>query len=380
MQDIPQSSPPRYREDGLFRTRLAGCDARLSEAFSVLRNLATANRSCHASSKELYGQRLAVSEQEAEGSWELISLRDEIYMIVSDCHYAERRSEIVVPEGFVEFHFNLSGPVTVEFSGAGNVEILIPNLTVVFQGDDICYSVSCGPGKVRSVSFYISREYFWNFIEAALGTSNAINPVLNAVGNTEVLCHQMPLCPGAVLAVEQLFQNPYQGHRRLLYAEAKAIEILCASVDIWKVFLGNQGPAEAFSARDIRLIEKAKNLMLEDISRVPTILELARKVGTNTSKLKRGFKFLYGTTIFDFGHAYRMRQALNLLVSDRISVNEVASAVGYQHQTSFTASFRQYFGFSPKDARRMTSSNLNGERATEKGSVALIANNDNGVC
>ena len=205
----------------------------------------------------------------------------------------------------------------------------------------------------RQVGLYISREYFHNFLKASVGIDSSLWRQLQALRNEQVFCHQMPVSPEALTAVKQLLENPYEGYRRLFFAQAKAYEVLCASLDLWQAYLDSHHSAEVFSSRDLRLIEKARDLLVSDLRHMMTIPELARAVGTNTSKLKRGFKFLYGMTVFECGHRARMTRALELLGNERLSVNEVAFAVGYQHQTSFTASFREYFGFAPKDARRM---------------------------
>jgi AraC-like DNA-binding protein len=150
----------------------------------------------------------------------------------------------------------------------------------------------------------------------------------------------------------------------MLYLEGKCTEILCACIEMWLAHLNADKPGETLSARDLRLIEKAREMIVEDLRHAPTIPELARVVGTNASKLKRGFKFLYGMTIFDYGHRCRMNHALHLLVDERQPVGQVALAVGYQHQTSFTAAFRDYFGFAPKDARRLASPIAQGSSVT----------------
>jgi AraC-like DNA-binding protein len=46
-----------------------------------------------------------------------------------------------------------------------------------------------------------------------------------------------------------------------------------------------------------------------------------------------------------------MQTALELLRCRHMSVNQVAFAVGYRHQTSFTSAFFDYFGFLPSKAR-----------------------------
>ena len=82
-----------------------------------------------------------------------------------------------------------------------------------------------------------------------------------------------------------------------------------------------------------------------------TTSTLARRVGMSESKLKRAFKERFGTTVFEYGLECRMRHALELLRADSVSICQVAESVGYQHQTSFTAAFRDHFGFLPSEAR-----------------------------
>ncbi len=338
--------------EGLFRTRLAGCFARTTEAFNALRGN---NALGCGLGTGLYGGRLPVSQDPSEGEWELVSIRDEIYVNQSRCHYAQARTECVLPEDFVEFHFMVTGSTSVELSENGQIAIGSPNLTIVRQGADAHYTVACGPGPWRSVSVHIPKASFRRFVLAAVGADSPILALLDDVDHQQIAVHQMPLGVDALNAVEQLMSNPYEGYRRLLYTEAKVYEILCASIDLWHTNIGNQHTVECFSTRDLRLIERAKELLLQKPNQMPTIPQLARAVGTNTSKLKRGFKFLYGVTVFEMGHRFRMSHALKLLIEDKLSVSEVAAAVGYQHQTSFTAAFRDCYGMAPKDARRMSS-------------------------
>jgi AraC-like DNA-binding protein len=69
------------------------------------------------------------------------------------------------------------------------------------------------------------------------------------------------------------------------------------------------------------------------------------------SKLQRAFKDHYGMTVFDYGRECRLRRALDLLRMGSVSICQVADLVGYQHQTSFTAAFRDHFGFLPSEAK-----------------------------
>lgn len=349
---------------GLFRTRLAGCSAPTREAFAALRDSrwhmpaqGPAGRAQHL----LYGGRIPVSDDPAEGSWEMLRLRDGIFVNTSDCHYRHERRETVRAERFVELHFVLAGTTQLQLASqphtARGITIGQPCLSIVQQHEGAQYTVACGRGAWRSVGLHVERAWFEDFVRACVPHDSpllqALHPQDDLPGG--VACLQMPLGMGVLQNVEQLLANPYEGHRRLVYAGAKVHEILCATLDLWEKHAAHDDAANQFTARDLRRVAQAHTLLLADPSQVPTIAQLAAAVGTNTSKLKRGFKHLYGTTIFECGHRFRMQHALQLLAEERLPVSDVALAVGYRYQTSFTVSFRAFFGVAPRDARRMVS-------------------------
>ncbi|MEM6437389.1 MAG: helix-turn-helix transcriptional regulator, partial [Cyanobacteria bacterium P01_D01_bin.115] len=64
--------------------------------------------------------------------------------------------------------------------------------------------------------------------------------------------------------------------------------------------------------------------------------------------LKRGFKEVFGSTVFDYLRDRRMEKARQLLLDGQLKVATVARVVGYHSPTSFNAAFKQSYGVSPK--------------------------------
>ena len=100
------------------------------------------------------------------------------------------------------------------------------------------------------------------------------------------------------------------------------------------------------------MFNRAREVLASDFSESQTIPRLARTLGTNATKLKSGFRLLYGTTIFAYRNRHRMDRAMELLVEGQIPIAAVAHAVGFRHQASFTSAFRGHFGLTPKQARQ----------------------------
>jgi AraC-like DNA-binding protein len=160
---------------------------------------------------------------------------------------------------------------------------------------------------------------------------------------------QLPLDAQMLELATKLVDNPYPGALGLLYTEAVALELLCVAVASFVSF--TNCPGDRYSERELRCLHAARELLLEQMTPVPTTRSVARRVGLNETTLKRGFRVIFGETIFDFSLRCRMQHALGLLRDQHQPVARVAEAVGYGHQTSFATAFRRHFGVRPRDVR-----------------------------
>ncbi len=106
----------------------------------------------------------------------------------------------------------------------------------------------------------------------------------------------------------------------------------------------------SISLRERKQLEAAKELLLVDLSSPPTIAELALGVGLNQCKLKKGYKILFGSSIYAHFQYERMKQAKQLLKNN--NVTETAVTLGYSNISHFSSAFRKQFGVLPREARR----------------------------
>src|SRR5690606_29523976 len=103
---------------------------------------------------------------------------------------------------------------------------------------------------------------------------------------------------------------------------------------------------------DADLMHYAKSLIEENIRTPYSLMELSRTVGLNDFKLKKGFKKLFGTTVFGYLSELRMQYAWKLLLEDKRAVKEVADEVGYKNPHHFSAAFKKHFGMLPSELNR----------------------------
>lgn len=158
----------------------------------------------------------------------------------------------------------------------------------------------------------------------------------------------VPLSTAARAAVEQVVRCPFRGAMQALALEARFNDLLLE-------FLRALGGAEADRAvvgcrlrSDLERIHSADRMLAECLDQPPTLAGLAKAVGLGESTLKRGFKQVFGTTVFERLRRRRMEEARALLESGACTVLEAALRVGYSNPSHFAAAFRRQFGANPK--------------------------------
>ena len=110
-------------------------------------------------------------------------------------------------------------------------------------------------------------------------------------------------------------------------------------------------PAEYESAQ-VEIIHSVHAYLLEHICERTTIEQLSRLFAMNPTTLKSLFKAVYGDSIASHTKAHRMEAAARLLTNTSLSLNEVASAIGYESQSRFSAAFRETYGKLPSEYRK----------------------------
>lgn len=88
------------------------------------------------------------------------------------------------------------------------------------------------------------------------------------------------------------------------------------------------------------------------ITTPPTLSEVARSVGLNEYKLKRGFKETFGTTVFSYLTEQRLESAKRLLLDTDKTASEVGFELGYATAQHFHHAFKNRFGVTPNSMRR----------------------------
>jgi AraC-like DNA-binding protein len=103
---------------------------------------------------------------------------------------------------------------------------------------------------------------------------------------------------------------------------------------------------------DKEIAEKARTIIVSDLSQYDSIPALAKKAGTNAFKLKKVFKKYYGMTVFAFSRQERMEKAKELLRETNYTLQTIGELVGYSEGNNFQTAFKAVAGKTPGEWRR----------------------------
>lgn len=169
--------------------------------------------------------------------------------------------------------------------------------------------------------------------------------VEGSVTSPELLV-SLPIGADVAALVRDLAHSRLTGSLWRAQLQARAAELLVLVVAHWRERLGNQSWPGA-RPRDAELLAAARRVLGERFANPPTLAELAKMLGTNKNKLNQLFQSRLRITPQAFCLRLRIERAQVLIAQGRMNLGQVAEAVGYQHQSSFTAAFREATGLSP---------------------------------
>jgi AraC-like DNA-binding protein len=152
--------------------------------------------------------------------------------------------------------------------------------------------------------------------------------------------------PTMLVVARQIFNCSLQGYSRRMYLQGKILELLALQLDSYGQ--DNYPASRTLKPQTIEGIYAARDILLANLEEPPTILDLAQRVGMSERTLQRGFRSLFGMTVFAYLTDLRMLQAECWLRSHQ-SVAEVANLVGYSNPGHFAAAFKRKFGITPTE-------------------------------
>jgi AraC-like DNA-binding protein len=352
----------------LWWTALDGVGHSLPALLASLKRSSRVDHIVQHVKRDLLGARVALTPEEGEGYLEFTRIRNDIQIVASNLVYKNPRFDLVPGDGLIQFHFIISGDLTLAVSQTESLRLNRPSLLLWAQSQGIQVPEWIpASAHERKVVIGVRPGFLVDHLLTSIDDMpSSLQPFITNPRGKLNYC-QFNLTAHMLELAAKLFANPFDGPLALVHTEAVTLELLCAAVGN---FSASPAPNREHTERELRCLQAARNSLTRQLASAPTIRQLAKSVGMAETALTTGFKALYGETIFEFSLRCRMQHALSLLRDEHWSVDKVSDAVGYSHSTSFATAFRRHFGMRPIDARGVqTQSDVRWKRRSDDSAV-----------
>jgi len=304
------------------------------------------------SPQEIPQDYMAFQSSVKDGTIHRLSPRQDLEVIVSDySFYKNHQMDMHTIKPMVEISFCLQGTRGVQISGCA-------------------YEITAGTCSLQFIeqieaSFLFNKNEFYQMVGIGIPVSTFNHYMDKIDGNGESSMNFHVVLKGAsyrlfqekidaidTLILKQMLNAIAAKKMTNLELEYTVIQLLMRT---FQTFLSHPINPTEFSNSDREKIRQAQAIIIENMMNPPSLMELSRLIGLNDFKLKKGFKEMYGTTVFGYLREKRLEKAFYLLQNGTMNVMEVANAVGYSNPSHFAEVFKAKYGLTPRDFIRYRS-------------------------
>ncbi len=152
-----------------------------------------------------------------------------------------------------------------------------------------------------------------------------------------------PVKKAELLARVATHINQYLSHRRLEQ-----------HLHTYEQRFGPLAPEDADEASpEEKRLNHVRDLLLHNLKKPPSLVELAHAAGTNQLDLSKGFQEAFGMSVFVFLREQRFQLACRLLQTGKLTIGQIAHETGFRNPGDFSTAFKKRFGVTPRDYRRI---------------------------
>ena len=249
----------------------------------------------------------------------------------------------------VDLHFSLQGDISARtnnrhlFSFEGNQH------NILYSNGVKGYS-EWQSNFLKVFEVNLMPSFFKKYLPDDAGIFQKFNQIINQKRWGAIASQNYPITPAMTFLISQIIHCKRQGIFKKIFIESKVIELLLLQLE--QIGTDSARIRCSLNKQDIDKMYAVKEILEQNMQATFRLTDLARDIGTNEFTLKKGFKALFGTTVFDYWHGLKMERARKLLIEEGLNVQEVSEEIGYKHAHHFSTAFKKRFGVTPSALKR----------------------------
>lgn len=248
----------------------------------------------------------------------------------------------------VTLFFNLNGLVRTSHQGPSQME----NFELGNYQHNLFYSSSSN-GSFESKKKRLSTFMIQFALPAFLRITQNSNDILERFSEKIREGRPIALAKNNLLLTSEMFEAinsilhcKYDKGLKRMYFLSKCVELLVLQADSFDK-LERDKNLVIKGSYDAECIYYAKEYLLKNIATPPSLTQLSKICGLNEFKLKKGFKEIFGQTVFGLLSDRRLELGRMELLEKQKPISEIAFELGYSSPQHFSSAFKKKFGVSP---------------------------------
>lgn len=250
----------------------------------------------------------------------------------------------------VRLHFGLKGDYKFVYKQLDKYYDLLGGHHNMMYSPEFDMEVYNKTLEIETFGIQFPRNYFVQFTQDSNDLFKHFSEGVTAGKSMILTDHWGSIEPGIQLAIQQIIHNNYQGPYLQNFLLAKCWELLVLSVEACSV-ASNRTEPFIKTKTDKEKIIAVRDLILAQAHCPPHLSEIAKTVGLNEYKLKRGFKETFNTTVFGYLTEQRLHLAHRFLCDTDKTAAEIAHDLGYATPQHFNNAFKKKFGQTPSSIK-----------------------------
>ncbi len=288
-----------------------------------------------------------IKPEYGKGTIQIYNLLGNVMLLVYDFVFSEDIITVFdLTEDYFEIEYCIDGCMYIEEEKAGDT-CFGPNHLSVSLSQDMKGTIKrCADQKYQGVSITANKHalssYFGSTgIEVWHDTIESLGDQLRS---EYYLGLNTP--PEIANIFLQMFRCRLPVKSRTLFYESKVMEVFSLIISN-EVVKHERCDVVALSPYELQKIKDIPQMLLKQPFELPNLLSLAEKLVINPKKLTKGFKLVYGDTIFSYHRKLALSRAASMLLNTDNTINEIAYDSGYSSPSNFCAAFKKQYGVTP---------------------------------
>lgn len=293
-----------------------------------------------------------IPEKIGKGYVKAVSFSHGVGIIDLDIHL-KKEVHIVTQKSYVQplkIMFNRESSITHKFEGKSKIHEIRHLESAILSGNSKHGHNMTFPANkpICLFSLEINRKLFEEKLEDFLPDMNPeLEELFRDVNGINLFFHKGHYTLDIAKCIEQCIDSELIGFTRSVFLEGKAYEILAHHLRQYLDDLTDPDKRKILRQATVEKIEKAANIIEEELERTYNIIALARRVGLNQNTLQNGFKNLYGMSVNQYIRNARIEMAKNLMENTDLNVTEITYKIGINSRSYFSKLFKNRYAMTP---------------------------------